>query len=146
MLAQTCALVFLCVSVPDEVQESHNNDRSSHQAYERAEGQKQIHSWNRKEINIKFNVAKNNLSDLPAIFDPFHFAYYLNHSTFILHQVITHLDYKDAYAITLYINFSSAFNYIIPQRLTEKLPLIGLDNATSLDFGLSDSEITVCSF
>lgn len=47
----------------------------------------------------------------------------------MLHQLITHLDYKDAYAITSYINLISAFNYIIPQRLTEKL-LIGLDNAS----------------
>lgn len=70
-VAQMCALVFLCVSVPDEVQESQNNDRSSHQADERAEGQKQIHSWNRKKINVKFNTAKNNMSNLPAILTQF---------------------------------------------------------------------------
>lgn len=44
------ALVVFVVSVPDEVQESHGSNRSSCQAEKHAEGQKQIHPWNRKEM------------------------------------------------------------------------------------------------
>lgn len=74
---------------------------------------------------------------LPASFDLLQFAYRPNHSTedtisTTLHSVLTHLDHKDTYTKILYIDFSSAFNTIIPLRLMEKLVLIGLGNATCL--------------
>ena len=76
-------------------------------------------------------------ASLPALHDPYQFAYHPNRSTedavsTTLHSVITHLDLKDTYARILYIDFSSAFNTIIPQILMEKLPLLGLNTATCL--------------
>lgn len=49
-----------------------------------------------------------------------------------LHSVITHLDHKVTSAAILYIDVCPAFYTIIPQRLTEKLHLLGLDVATCL--------------
>ncbi|KAK3569503.1 hypothetical protein QTP86_032108, partial [Hemibagrus guttatus] len=48
----------------------------------------------------------------------------------IVHEVaqnLTHLDNKDSYIRMLFIDFSSAFNTIIPQYLIEKLNLLGLN-------------------
>ncbi|XP_059831519.1 uncharacterized protein LOC132397158 [Hypanus sabinus] len=73
-------------------------------------------------------------ASLPSLLDPLQFAYCPNHSTedaisTTLHTVLSHLDNKDTYARILYIDFSSAFNTIIPQRLVEKLSLLGLNTA-----------------
>lgn len=80
-------------------------------------------------------------ASLPASLEPIQFAYHPNHSTedaisTTLHPNITHLDDTDIYARILYIDFSSAFNIIIPQRLMEKL-LLNLNTTTCfwiLDF------------
>ncbi|KAK3531454.1 hypothetical protein QTP70_020535 [Hemibagrus guttatus] len=42
---------------------------------------------------------------------------------------LTHLDNKDTYVQMLFIDFSSAFNTIIPQHLTEKLSLLGINTS-----------------
>ncbi|XP_047658570.1 uncharacterized protein LOC125139268 [Tachysurus fulvidraco] len=65
-----------------------------------------------------------------------------NHSTddtsdTTLHLVLIHLDNKNTYVRMLFIDFSSEFNTIIPQHLTEKLSLLGLNTSIStwvLDF------------
>ncbi|KAK3558062.1 hypothetical protein QTP86_007313 [Hemibagrus guttatus] len=70
---------------------------------------------------------------LPSL-DPLQFAYRLNRSTdddttTTLHLSLTHLDNKDTYVRMLFIDFSSAFNIIIPQHLIEKLSMLGLNTS-----------------
>ncbi len=62
------------------------------------------------------------------------FAYRPNRSTddaisSTLHLALTHLENKDSYVRMLFIDFSSAFNTIIPQQLINKLNLLGLNNS-----------------
>ena len=54
--------------------------------------------------------------------DPLQFAYRHNRSTanaisLALHSILEHLDNKDTYARLVFIDYSSAFNTIIPTRL-----------------------------
>ncbi|KAK3532777.1 hypothetical protein QTP86_028146, partial [Hemibagrus guttatus] len=65
---------------------------------------------------------------------PCSFAYRPNRSTddaitTTLHLALTHLDSKDSYVQMLFIDFSSAFNTIIPQHLIEKLRKLGLNTS-----------------
>ncbi|KAK3528785.1 hypothetical protein QTP70_011225 [Hemibagrus guttatus] len=46
-----------------------------------------------------------------------------------LHLALTHLDNKDSYVRMLFIDFSSAFNTIIPQHLIENLSLLDLNTS-----------------
>ncbi|KAI4891767.1 hypothetical protein NFI96_002517 [Prochilodus magdalenae] len=79
---------------------------------------------------------------LPPSLDPLQFAYRPNRSTddaisTTLHLALTHLDNRDTYVRMLFIDFSSAFNTIIPQHLIGKLNLLGLNTSLSnwiLDF------------
>ena len=71
---------------------------------------------------------------LPADLDPLQFAYRTNRSTedaisTMLHLTLSHLEQKNTYARLLFIDFSSAFNTIIPQQLVEKLQLLKVDNS-----------------
>ncbi|KAK3550582.1 hypothetical protein QTP70_000038 [Hemibagrus guttatus] len=71
---------------------------------------------------------------LPPSLDPMQFAYRPNRSTndaisTTLHLSLTLLDNKDTYVQMLFIDFSSAFNTIIPQHLTEKLSLLGINTS-----------------
>ncbi|KAK3569607.1 hypothetical protein QTP86_002602 [Hemibagrus guttatus] len=83
-------------------------------------------------------------TQLPPSLDPLQFVYHPNHSTdniftTTLHLSLTHLDNKDTYVQMLFIDFSSAFNTIIPQHLIEKLSLLALNNSLCnwiLDFAL----------
>ncbi|KAL0195209.1 hypothetical protein M9458_008781, partial [Cirrhinus mrigala] len=73
-------------------------------------------------------------SSLPITLDPFQFAYRPNRSTddaisSTLHLALTHLEQKDSYVRMLFIDFSSAFNTIIPQQLIHKLNLLGLNTS-----------------
>ncbi len=73
-------------------------------------------------------------TSLPNTLDPLQFAYSPNHSTddaisSTLHLALTHLENKDSYVRMLFIDFSSAFNTIIPQQLINKLNLLGLNNS-----------------
>ncbi len=66
--------------------------------------------------------------------DPLQFAYRPKRSTdnaisSTLHLALTHLENKDSYVRMLFIDFSSAFNTIIPQQLINKLNLLGLNNS-----------------
>ncbi len=66
--------------------------------------------------------------------DPLQFAYCPNRSmddaiSSTLHLALTHLENKDSYVRMLFIDFSSAFNTIIPQQLINKLNLLGLNNS-----------------
>ncbi len=73
-------------------------------------------------------------SSLPNTLDPFQFAYRPNRSTddsisTTLQVAFTHLEQKDSYVRMLFIDFSSAFNTIIPQQLIHKLNLLGLNTS-----------------
>ncbi len=73
-------------------------------------------------------------TSLPNTLDPLQFAYRPNRSTddaisSTLHLALTHLENKDSYVRMLFIDFSSAFNTIIPQQLINKLSLLGLNNS-----------------
>ncbi|KAK1796915.1 hypothetical protein P4O66_000995 [Electrophorus voltai] len=71
-------------------------------------------------------------SSLPASMDPLQFAYCHNRSTddaiaHLLHTTLTHLDKGRAnYVKMLFVDYSSAFNTIIPSLLTTKLEDLGL--------------------
>ena len=87
-------------------------------------------------------VMQHIKSCLPANLDPLQFAYRTNRSTedaisTTLHLTLSHLEKKNTYARILFIDFSSAFNTIIPQQLVEKLRLLEVDIGTCnwvLDF------------
>ncbi|KAI5614135.1 hypothetical protein C0J50_3856 [Silurus asotus] len=77
-------------------------------------------------------VMRHIKTQLPPFLDPMQFVYRPNRSTddaifTTLHLALTHLDNKDLYVRMLFIDFSSAFNRIIPQHLIEKLNLLGLN-------------------
>ncbi len=79
-------------------------------------------------------VMHNIKTSLPNTLDPLQFAYRPNRSTddaisSTLHLALTHLENKDSYVRMLFIDFSSAFNTIIPQQLINKLSLLGLNNS-----------------
>ncbi|KAK1806250.1 hypothetical protein P4O66_000138 [Electrophorus voltai] len=71
-------------------------------------------------------------SSLPASMDPLQFAYRHNRSTddaiaHLLHTTLTHLDEERGnYVKMLFVDYSSAFNTIIPSLLTTKLGDLGL--------------------
>ena len=73
------------------------------------------------------------LSFIPSDLDPFQFAYRTNRSvddavSLTLDNILAHLDLKGStYARILYIDFSSAFNTILPSKLYTKLQAIGVD-------------------
>ncbi|KAI5614992.1 gastrula zinc finger protein XlCGF28.1-like [Silurus asotus] len=79
-------------------------------------------------------VMRHIKTQLPPSLDPMQFAYRPNRSTdnaisTTLHLTLTHLDNKNSYVRMLFIDFSSAFNTIIPQHLIEKLSLLGLNTS-----------------
>ncbi|KAK1804667.1 hypothetical protein P4O66_020056, partial [Electrophorus voltai] len=70
---------------------------------------------------------------LPSL-DALQFAYRSNCSTddaisTTLHLALTHLDKKGTYIRMLFIDFSPAFNTIVPQHLIGKLSLLGLNTS-----------------
>ena len=72
---------------------------------------------------------------LPSSFDPLQFAYRANRSrddaiSNLLHTTLSHLDEgKGNYVRMLFIDYSSAFNTIIPLTLVSKMKSLGLDNS-----------------
>ncbi|KAI4891474.1 hypothetical protein NFI96_005401 [Prochilodus magdalenae] len=82
-------------------------------------------------------------SSLPATMNPHQFAYRSNRSTddaiaLTVHSALTHLDRKNTYVRMLFIDYSSAFNTIIPAKLIPKLTDLGLNSSPS-------SQTWVCS-
>ncbi len=70
-------------------------------------------------------------SVLPASLDPLQFAYHSNRSTddaiaFTLHTALSHLENKNTYVRMLFVDYSSAFNTIVPATLVAKLQSLGL--------------------
>ncbi len=79
---------------------------------------------------------------LPPTLDPYQFAYKSNRSTedaiaSALHSALTHLDRTNTYVRMLFIDFSSAFNTVIPSKLISKLIDLGISPSLcnwTLDF------------
>uniref|UniRef100_A0A669B6E2 Reverse transcriptase domain-containing protein n=1 Tax=Oreochromis niloticus TaxID=8128 RepID=A0A669B6E2_ORENI len=70
-------------------------------------------------------------SSLPDTLDPLQFAYRTNRATedaiaLATHTTLTHLEKGNTYARMLFIDYSSAFNTIIPSKLATKLVDLGL--------------------
>ena len=66
------------------------------------------------------------ITSLPATLDPLQFAYRPNRSTdeaiaITLHTALSHLDKRSTYLRMLFIDYSSAFNTIVPSTLIMKL-------------------------
>ncbi len=80
-------------------------------------------------------LKKHICSSIPATLDPFQFAYCPNRSTDdaisqVLHSSLTHIDSKTGnYVRLLFIDYSSAFNTIVPTKLAVKLSDLGLDTS-----------------
>ena len=73
-------------------------------------------------------------STLPTTLDPYQFAYRPKRSTddaiaTALHLCLAHLENKNSHARMLFIDFSSAFNTVIPQHLVDKLSKIGISTS-----------------
>ncbi|KAI3354907.1 hypothetical protein L3Q82_004701 [Scortum barcoo] len=74
-------------------------------------------------------------SSIPDSLDPLQFAYRPNRSTedaiaLTLHTAaFSHLDQRDTYVRMLFIDYSSAFNTIVPSKLVTKLRDLGLNSA-----------------
>ena len=79
-------------------------------------------------------VKKLITSIIPASFDPYQFAYRQNRSTedaiaIVLHTALQHLEKQNTYVRMLFIDYSSAFNTILPCTLIRKLQTLGLSNS-----------------
>eukprot|EP00061_Rhincodon_typus_P008562 g31276.t1 len=70
-------------------------------------------------------------SSLPTCLDPYSLPTDITKDTIslALHSALEHLDNKDTYIRLLFIDYSSAFNTIIPSRLISKLQDLGLSSA-----------------
>ena len=70
---------------------------------------------------------------IPGTLDPLQFAYCTNRSTdaisIALHTALFHLDKRNTYVRMLFIDYSSAFNTIVPSKLITKLRILGLNTS-----------------
>ena len=71
---------------------------------------------------------------LPPNLDPLQFAYRANRSTedaitHVLHTALSHLESSGTYVRMLFVDYSSAFNTILPSRLDGKLRDLGLSSS-----------------
>ncbi len=79
-------------------------------------------------------VVKTYINDNVSVnTDPLQFAYRSNRSvddavSLALHTVLKHLECKNTYVRMLFIDYSSAFNTIVPSKLVPKLIDLGLCN------------------
>ncbi len=88
-------------------------------------------------------------SVLPASLDPLQFAYRSNRSTddaiaFTLHTALSHLENKNTYVRMLFVDYSSAFNTIVPATLIANLQTLGLNRSLCswiLDFLTGRSQV-----
>ena len=69
---------------------------------------------------------------IPETLDPLQFAYRTNISTddaisIALNTALSHLNIRNTYVRMLFIDYSSAFNTIVPTKLINKLRTLGLN-------------------
>ncbi len=80
-------------------------------------------------------LLKNHIcSSIPATLDPLQFVYRPNRSTDdaiaqVLHSSLSHIDSKNGNYVRLLIDYSSAFNTIVPIKLAVKLSDLGLNTS-----------------
>ena len=77
---------------------------------------------------------------LPRGFDPYRFAYRANRSTedavaTALHAALSHLEQRGSYVRMLFVDFSSAFNTILPYKLLDILGDLGFPHNTCMWIG-----------
>jgi hypothetical protein len=86
-------------------------------------------------MNCFERLVKDHItSTLPVTLDPLQFAYRRNRSiddavTITLHTALSHLNKRNTYVRMLFIDYSSAFNTIVPSKLIIKLKVLGLNRA-----------------
>ncbi len=85
---------------------------------------------------VAWRLVKSHISSsIPVTLDPLQFAYRPNRSTddaisHILHSSLTHIDSSNGnFARLLFIDYSSAFNTIVPIKLSSKLTNLGLNTS-----------------
>ena len=71
---------------------------------------------------------------IPETLDPLQFAYRTKRSTddaisIALHTALSHLDKRNTYVRMLFIDYSSAFNTIVPSKLVTKIRTLGLNTS-----------------
>uniref|UniRef100_A0A8K9X6Q5 Reverse transcriptase domain-containing protein n=1 Tax=Oncorhynchus mykiss TaxID=8022 RepID=A0A8K9X6Q5_ONCMY len=71
---------------------------------------------------------------IPETLDPLQFAYRPNKSTddalsIAHHTALSHLDKRNTYVRMLFIDYSSAFNNVVPSKLITKLRILGLNTS-----------------
>jgi gmma-aminobutyric acid receptor subunit gamma/cGMP-dependent protein kinase 2 len=71
---------------------------------------------------------------IPETLDLLQFAYRPNRSTddaisIALHTALSHMDKRNTYVRMLFIDYSSAFNTIVPAKLITKLRFLGLNTS-----------------
>ena len=86
---------------------------------------------------------------LPLTLDPLQFAYHKNRSTddaitTSLHTTLSHLESNKSYVRMLFIDYSSAFNTIIPLKLDTKLRSLGLNPSLCSRSGGKDENYDFC--
>lgn len=82
-------------------------------------------------------IRQHIMTFIPPSFDTHQFAYRANRSpedaiTTTLHAVLSHFEHQGSYAQMLFVDFSSAFNTILPHRLVNKLLDIRIPHSTCL--------------
>ena len=88
---------------------------------------------------------------IPEILDPLQFAYRPNRSTgdaisIALHTALSHLDKRNTYVRMLFIDYSSAFNTIVPSKLITKLRILGINTSLCnwiLDFLMGHPQVVL---
>ncbi len=113
-----------------------------------------LNDWTPVALTPIFSKCFEKLRDyicsvLPASLDPLQFAYCSNRSTddaiaFTLHTALSHLENKKAYVRMLFVDYSSAFNIIVPATLVAKLQTLGLNRSLCswiLDFLTGRSQV-----
>jgi hypothetical protein len=71
---------------------------------------------------------------IPESLDPFQITYRTNRSTgdtisIALHTALSYLDKRNTFVRMLFIDYSSAFNTIVPSKLITKLRVLGLNTS-----------------
>lgn len=82
-------------------------------------------------------VRSHIIGSLPRDLDPHQFAYRANRSTedavaTALHAALSHLEQQGSYVRMLFVDYSSAFNTILPHKLVEKLGDLGIPHSTCM--------------
>jgi hypothetical protein len=86
---------------------------------------------------------------IPETLDPLQFVYHHNRSTddaisIALHTTLSHLEKRNTYMRMLFIDYSSAFNTIVPSKLITKLSTLGLNTSLCnwiLDFLMGHPQV-----